>query len=49
MTVDEILDVAINGEICIWDYGGKIKMKFKDETQDPLRSLDTLYRKKGLI
>lgn len=25
------------------------KMKFKDETQDPLRSLDTLYRKKGLI
>ena len=20
MTVDEILDVAINGEICIWDY-----------------------------
>ena len=20
MTVDEILEVAINGEICIWDY-----------------------------
>ena len=20
MTVDEILDVAINGELCIWDY-----------------------------
>lgn len=20
MTVDKILDVAINGEICIWDY-----------------------------
>ena len=25
------------------------KKKFKNETQDPLKSLDKLYRKKGLI